>query len=318
MFAISKCQMDAPIVLSWPHFLHANTSFQQAVHGLNPDDEKHNFYFDVQQTTGTTISASAKLQINMAVKKIPDFAALKDVNDTVIPILWFDEGLDQLGPELREVIGEAVIDPPIYKNYILCILFGLGISTIFISVIAGVRLCLNKRNARKFSSSSFDDIHYSSASIADITYNPRKLGGFVGDLADERMLQNVKSMLSERIPQHSSIIRVKNGNSNQIEAAQQLLSGDTSAESSTDSSRISSASHSRNSSSGIPNNPTLPTTSITISSDVARQQDATSPMTTVLSSFMPVPKIHKTLADSRPEVVSKQALLDSDTKLPNV
>ena len=49
MFAISKCQMDAPIVLSWPHFLHANTSFQQAVHGLNPDHEKHNFYFDVQQ-----------------------------------------------------------------------------------------------------------------------------------------------------------------------------------------------------------------------------------------------------------------------------
>ena len=69
---------------------------------------------------------------------------------------------------------------------------------------------------------------------------------------------------------------------------------------------------------GIPNNPALPTTSITISSDVARQQDSTSPMTTVLSSFMPVPKIHKTLTDSRPEVVSKQALLDPDTKLPNV
>ena len=111
---------------------------------------------------------------------------------------------------------------------------------------------------------------------------------------------------------------MKNGNSHQIEAAQQLLSGDTSAESSTDSSRISSASHSRNSSTGIPNNPALPTTSITISSDVVRQQDATSPMTTVLSSFMPVPKIHKTLTDSRPEVVSKQALLDPDTKLPNI
>ena len=127
---------------------------------------------------------------------------------------------------------------------------------------------------------------------------------------------------------------MKNGNSHHIEAAQQLLSGDTSAESSTDSSRISSASHSRNSSTGIPNNPALPATSITISSDVvrqqdatspndysalkSRQQDATSPMTTVLSSFMPVPKIHKTLTDSRPEVVSKQALLDPDTKLPNV
>ena len=114
-----------------------------------------------------------------------------------MPILWFDEGLDELGPELQKVIGSAVIDPPIYKNYILCILLGLGISTLFISVIAGIRLCLNKRNAKKFSS-TFDDIYCSSASLADITYTQRKLGGFSGDRTDERMLQNVKHMLNER------------------------------------------------------------------------------------------------------------------------
>ena len=114
-----------------------------------------------------------------------------------MPILWFDEGLDELGPELQKVIGSAVIDPPIYKNYILCILLGLGISTLFISVIAGIRLCLNKRNAKKFSS-TFDDIYCSSASLADITYTQRKLGGFPGDRADERVLQNVKHMLNER------------------------------------------------------------------------------------------------------------------------
>ena len=49
MFAVSKCQMDAPIVLSWPHFLHANSSFLNAVDGLNPDQDKHGFYFDIQQ-----------------------------------------------------------------------------------------------------------------------------------------------------------------------------------------------------------------------------------------------------------------------------
>ena len=80
---------------------------------------------------------------------------------------------------------------------IFCILLGLGISTLFISVVAGIRLCLNKRNATKFSS-TFDDIYCSSASLADVTYNQRKLRGFTGDLADERMLQNVKHMLNER------------------------------------------------------------------------------------------------------------------------
>merc|ERR1712062_457537 len=101
----------------------------------------------------------------------------------------------------------------------------------------------------------------------------------------------------------------ENGHGNHVEVTQQLLSGDTSAESISDSSRISPASHSRNSSTGIPNNPALPTTSITISPDVARQQVKTGPMTTDVSTFMPIPKIHKQLNDSRSEVVLKQNLL---------
>jgi len=318
MFAVSKCQMDAPIVLSWPHFLHANSSFLNAVDGLNPDQDKHGFYFDIQQTTGTTIAASAKIQINMAVRQMSQFDSLKDVKNTVMPILWFDEGLDELGPELREVIGSAVIDPPIYKNYILCILLGLGISTLFISVVAGIRLCLNKRNATKFSS-TFDDIYCSSASLADVTYNQRKLRGFTGDLADERMLQNVKHMLNERIPQHSSIIRVKNGHGNHIEAAQRLLAGDsqlTSAATSTESSRISSASHSRNSSTGIPNNPVNSNVAISILKEGNNQQDQTI-MNTVLSTFVPATKNTTQPANPMPAVSSTQALLDPETNLPN-
>ena len=29
MFAVPKCQFKAPIVLSWPHFLHANETFRK-------------------------------------------------------------------------------------------------------------------------------------------------------------------------------------------------------------------------------------------------------------------------------------------------
>ena len=49
MFAVPKCQMGAPIVLSWPHFLNANSSFIDAVGGIRPDKDEHEFYFDVQQ-----------------------------------------------------------------------------------------------------------------------------------------------------------------------------------------------------------------------------------------------------------------------------
>jgi hypothetical protein len=86
MFAVAKCQFDAPVVLSWPHFLHANSTFQQSVEGLNPDANKHGFWFDIQPTTGTTLSAKARVQINLAVKHINSFSMLSKVSHFVC---WF-------------------------------------------------------------------------------------------------------------------------------------------------------------------------------------------------------------------------------------
>ena len=80
MFAISSCQFDAPIVLSWPHFLHANQTYLDSLAGLSPDAEKHSFYFDVQPTTGTTLAAKARIQINLAIKQNTAFTAVSRVS----------------------------------------------------------------------------------------------------------------------------------------------------------------------------------------------------------------------------------------------
>ena len=94
---MTVCQFDTPIVLSWPHFLKAEEKYSNAVEGLSPDPEKHGFWFDIQDVTGTTLSAKARIQINMNVKKLKNFQPLSNINDTVVPILWFEEGIDQLG-----------------------------------------------------------------------------------------------------------------------------------------------------------------------------------------------------------------------------
>merc|ERR1712105_318552 len=96
VFDVRVCQFDTPIVLSWPHFLHAEEKYSSAVEGLSPDPEVHGFWFDIQQVTGTTLSAKARIQINMNVKRIPDFEAMSHIKDTLIPILWFEEGIDEL------------------------------------------------------------------------------------------------------------------------------------------------------------------------------------------------------------------------------
>ena len=152
MFAVPKCQFDAPIVLSWVHFLDANPEFRENVTGLTPPDpNQHGFWFDIQPITGTTLSAKARIQINLAVR--PDDYFYGDGyyngNDTVVPMLWFEEGIDELGPELLNEISEAVTKPPVYKNYILFTLMGVTICTLGVAAITLIRACLNANNQRR-------------------------------------------------------------------------------------------------------------------------------------------------------------------------
>ena len=43
IFDVTVCQFDAPISLSWPHFLGAEERFSQAVTGLSPDKVSNTF-----------------------------------------------------------------------------------------------------------------------------------------------------------------------------------------------------------------------------------------------------------------------------------
>jgi len=149
MFAVSKCQFNAPIILSWPHFLHANQTFFEKIKGWEPADEsKHGFYFDIQPITGTTLSAKARIQINLGIQHSDHFSGLSQVKDTILPLLWFEEGLDELGDELQSELAKAALDPPKYKTYLFYILVGVALTTTCMGLTTFCRICLNWRNKR--------------------------------------------------------------------------------------------------------------------------------------------------------------------------
>ena len=117
--------------------------------GWEPADaDKHGFYFDIQPITGTTLSAKARIQINLAVQHSNDFSGLAKVDDTILPLLWFEEGLDELGDELKDKLAEAALDPPVYKNYLFYILVGVALTTSCMGMTTFCRCCLNWRNKR--------------------------------------------------------------------------------------------------------------------------------------------------------------------------
>jgi len=149
VFDVRVCQFGAPIVLSWPHFLGAEHKFKDAVEGLNPVKSKHGFWFDIQDVTGTTLSAKARFQINMNVPKLERYSDLRNINSTVIPILWLEEGIDELGPEIVGVLKQAVIEPTEWKRVILYVWTGVLTTLLVLSTSALVRCILNRASVSR-------------------------------------------------------------------------------------------------------------------------------------------------------------------------
>ena len=60
----------------------------------------------------------------MNVPNLRTYGDLSNVKSTVIPILWLEEGIDELGPEIVGVLKKAVIDPMEWKQIILYVWTG--------------------------------------------------------------------------------------------------------------------------------------------------------------------------------------------------
>ncbi|KHJ46671.1 CD36 family protein [Trichuris suis] len=88
---ISKCQMDAPIVLSSPHFLHASKEVQNSVFGLRPNVKEHTTWMDIEPVSGLGIEFQRKLQINVAMVQDSDFSTVKRMRSVIMPVLWLNE-----------------------------------------------------------------------------------------------------------------------------------------------------------------------------------------------------------------------------------
>jgi len=301
MFSISKCPkiMNAPIVLSWPHFLRANNSFIEAIDGMKPDQDKHEFFFDVQPITGTTLSARARAQINIAVLRNSDFSGLDQVDNTIVPLLWFDEGLDELGEDLRAEIAKAVEDPPIYKGYVLVFLGCCVGVVVAVGTISAVITCRSRGKRQHHLHHSLEDEVLGGQDCFKPAIGVNGLDGLTGGSVDAVNIKAVRQIINEKMSVHPGAVSHRGLlNGGQEEVHMRLLSGSgSSTEASTaDNSRLSSASHSRNSSTG--SNTLQPGPSNTINSSVQGTCPSQSPAQQQVASI--------------PEVSSSSALLDPD------
>ncbi|XP_003426273.1 scavenger receptor class B member 1 isoform X2 [Nasonia vitripennis] len=144
-FNASLCQYDSPVLLSFPHFYLADPALREAVTGISPPEaEKHQLFIDVQPTMGTALRARARIQINLAVSQVRDIKQVASFPDIVFPIMWFEDGIDQLPEEVTSLLKMAVDLPPVARAAVCGALGAIGLV-----VLVGALMCLARAANRQ-------------------------------------------------------------------------------------------------------------------------------------------------------------------------
>ncbi|XP_067294254.1 lysosome membrane protein 2-like isoform X3 [Pseudorasbora parva] len=91
LLKISVCRQGAPIVVSFPHFYQADEKYINAVEGMNPNEEEHETYLDINPTTGVPIRACKRAQMNVILKRVRGFLKTKFLKEIIFPIMYVSE-----------------------------------------------------------------------------------------------------------------------------------------------------------------------------------------------------------------------------------
>ncbi|XP_022605357.1 platelet glycoprotein 4 [Seriola dumerili] len=133
---ISSCKEGKPIYISLPHFLHGSPSLRESVLGLNPSEEHHHTFLDVEPTTGFTLRFAKRIQVNMMYGPSDVITVLKKVKDyTIFPLVWMNETA-ALDDETADMFKEELISRVQMLEMIQQVLLGTGVAIFILCLIS--------------------------------------------------------------------------------------------------------------------------------------------------------------------------------------
>uniref|UniRef100_A0AAQ6IHI7 Platelet glycoprotein 4 n=1 Tax=Anabas testudineus TaxID=64144 RepID=A0AAQ6IHI7_ANATE len=133
---ISSCQDGRPIYISLPHFLHGSPSLQDQVVGLNPNEEHHNTFLDVEPTTGFTLRFAKRIQVNMMYGPSKVITVQVKVKDyTIFPLVWLNETAT-LDDETADMFKRELTSRIQMLDIIQKTLLGVGVSVFCLCLIS--------------------------------------------------------------------------------------------------------------------------------------------------------------------------------------
>jgi len=101
-----------PMALSYPHFYLSDPSFREAVVGMKPDKEKHQFYADIEPTLGVPLAIRPRFQLNAVLRRDPNIPVMSElVEELVLPFLWAEDGFGGPSEEFEAAVSFGVSAP---------------------------------------------------------------------------------------------------------------------------------------------------------------------------------------------------------------
>jgi len=95
----------APIALSYPHFYQADPSFREAVEGLTPNKDLHQFYIDVVPDFGFPLAIRPRFQLNAILRRDTDIEVMAGfAEELVLPFLWAQDGFSEPSDAMADAI----------------------------------------------------------------------------------------------------------------------------------------------------------------------------------------------------------------------
>ncbi|KAI1280309.1 Protein croquemort [Halotydeus destructor] len=144
---VSVCQLGAPAFISLPHFLYADHTYLQAIDGLNPNAENHEFRMDLFPNLGVAVDLKVAMQINIMLVRDVNIKVLSNMTmeQILIPQIWFYATADAdsgTRGQLKLV------------QYIPTIILWAAIALILIGAISGLVIVLTQRRLGKLVTST--------------------------------------------------------------------------------------------------------------------------------------------------------------------
>ncbi|XP_076578400.1 platelet glycoprotein 4 [Chaetodon auriga] len=141
---VTSCQ-GKPVYISLPHFLHGSQFLREDVLGLDPSEEKHSTFLDVEPTTGFTLRFAKRLQVNMMYTSSEEITVLNKVkNYTIFPLVWVNE-MASMDEATADMFKKELFSRIEALDLAQKVLLGVGVSIFALCLIG---YCVVRRNSQ--------------------------------------------------------------------------------------------------------------------------------------------------------------------------